>query len=110
MLRSLNELQKCAIGATDGDIGKVKDFYFDDHHWVVRYLVVNTSNWWVGHKVLIAPQWIDGVHWSDRTVAVDLSREAVKTAPPYDAAMTLDRPSEASLYTHHGRPPYWKAG
>jgi hypothetical protein len=95
---------------TDGEVGHVDELLVDEETWAIRYLVVNTSNWWVGHKVLIAPQWIAGVHWSDRTVAVDLSREAVKTAPPYDAATTLDRLSEASLYTHHGRPPYWKAG
>lgn len=109
-LRSCKAVIGYHIQATDGEVGHVDELLVDEETWAIRYLVVNTSNWWVGHKVLIAPQWIDGVSWSDRTVAVDLSREAVKTAPPYDAAMTLDRPSEASLYTHHGRPPYWKAG
>lgn len=109
-LRSCKAVIGYHIHATDGEVGHVDELLVDEETWAIRYLVVNTSNWWVGHKVLIAPQWIDGVSWSDRTVAVDLSREEVKTAPPYDAAMTLDRPSEASLYTHHGRPPYWKAG
>jgi hypothetical protein len=58
-------LERCAIGATDGDIGHGKDIYF------------NTSTWWLGNKVIIAPQWIGGRHWSDQSVAVapDLQRE-----------------------------------
>lgn len=106
-LRSCKAVIGYHIQATDGEVGHVDELLVDEETWAIRYLVVNTSNWWVGHKVLIAPQWIDGLQWSDRTVAVDLSREAVKNAPAYDAALTLDRPGEASLYTHHGRPPYW---
>ena len=110
MLRSLKALEKCAIGATDGDIGQVKDLYFDDDAWAVRYLIVNTSNWWLGHKVLIAPQWVGGVHWSDETVSVDLDRAAVKVAAAYDPSASFDRHRETSPYTHCGRPPYWKTG
>ena len=35
MLRSAKQLEGFAIGATDGPIGKVKDFYFDDEAWVI---------------------------------------------------------------------------
>ena len=38
MLRSVKDLEKCTIGATDGLLGKAQDFYFDDESWVVRYL------------------------------------------------------------------------
>ena len=109
-------LRSCAavvghhIHATDGEVGHLEGFLIDDETWAIRYLVVNTSNWWLGHKVLIAPQWVGGVHWSDETVSVDLDRSAVKAAPPYDPSAALDRPSETSLYTHYGRPPYWSAG
>ena len=53
MLRSTDDLQNFAIGATDGHIGHVKDFYFDDDAWVIRYLVVDTGSWLSGRKVLI---------------------------------------------------------
>ncbi|MBE0473600.1 PRC-barrel domain-containing protein [Rhodoferax sp.] len=92
------------IHATDGEVGHVEGFLIDDETWAIRYLVVNTSNWWLGHKVLIAPQWIGGVHWSDELVTVDLNREAVKAAPTYDPSTGLDRQRETSLYTHYGRP------
>jgi len=55
MLRSMNDLEDCAIRATDGIVGHVKDFYFDDKAWVIRYLVVDTGPWLLSRKVLISP-------------------------------------------------------
>lgn len=108
-LRSCKTVVGYHLHAADGDVGHVEGFLVDDETWAIRYLVINTSNWWLGHKVLISPQWIGGVHWSDQTVSVDLGREAVKTAPPYDPSAHLDRQRETGLYTHYGRPPYWQA-
>lgn len=106
-LRSCNEVVGYHIDVSDGDIGHVEGFLVDDETWAVRYLVVDTSNWWGGHKVLIAPQWIRDVDWADAKVAVDLTRQAVKDAPPYDPSAALDREHEQRLYEHHGRPGYW---
>ena len=33
------------LESLDGEIGKVEEFYFDDHHWTIRYLVADTGNW-----------------------------------------------------------------
>ena len=74
------------IQATDGDIGHVQGLLVDEETWAIRYIIVDTSNWWLGHQVLIAPQWIRDVSWSDATVSVDLTHQAVKDAPPYDSA------------------------
>jgi hypothetical protein len=106
-LRSCHAITGYHIHATDGDIGHVAGFLVDDETWAIRYLVVDTSNWWVGHKVLIAPPWIKGVHWSDETVAVDLSRESIKKAPPYESTSDWGRDQELTLYRHYGRSGYW---
>jgi len=106
-LRSCKAVTGYDIHALDGEIGHVSGFLVDDESWAIRYLVVDTSNWWVGHKVLIAPPWIKGVHWADQSVAVDLSREAIQNAPPYDAALDWGRDQELMLYRHHGRRGYW---
>ena len=95
------------IHATDGDIGHVEDFIVDDRTWAIRYLVVNTSNWWVGHSMLIAPPWIRAVDWSTETVSVDLARHAIKAAPKYDAVAQFTREQEQALYEHYGRTGYW---
>jgi hypothetical protein len=106
-LRSCNAVTGYHIHATDGDIGHVSGFLVDDDTWAIRYLVIDTSNWWVGHKVLIAPSWIKGVHWSDQTVSVDLRRQSIKNAPTYEPTSNWDREQELSLYRYYGRTGYW---
>jgi hypothetical protein len=95
------------IQATDGDIGHVEGLLVDEKTWAIRYFVVNTSNWWLGHQVLIAPQWIQEVSWSDSTVSVNLTQQAVQDAPRYDSAAPPDRAQEMGIYEHYGRPGYW---
>jgi hypothetical protein len=106
-LRSCKEVMKYHIHATDGDIGHVHSMLVDEETWAIRYLIVDTSNWWLGHQVLIAPQWIQDVSWPDAKVSVDLSRRAVQDAPPYDSAARLDRHQEAGIYKHYQRDIYW---
>lgn len=110
MLRTLKELHDYTIGAVDGVIGHVKDLYLDDEAWAVRYLIVDTSNWWLGHQFLVAPQWIEGVSWAERTVSVKLTRQAVKDAPAFEPTGSLTREDEARLYEHYSRTGYWTAG
>ena len=106
-LRSCKAVTGHHIEATDGEIGHVEDFLLDDETWAIRYIVVDTSNWWLGHKVLVAPRWIRSVSWLDGTVSVDLTRQAVKDAPPYDPVAHLDRQQEMGIHEHYGRPGYW---
>ncbi|MHB8455619.1 MAG: PRC-barrel domain-containing protein [Acidiferrobacterales bacterium] len=106
-LRSGKVVMKYHIHATDGEIGHVQDLLVDEETWAIRYIIVDTSNWWLGHQVLIAPQWIQDVSWPDATVSVNLTRQAVKNAPPYTSAAPLDREQEVGIYKHYGRPSYW---
>jgi hypothetical protein len=95
------------VHATDGDIGHVQGLLIDEKTWSIRYMIVNTSNWWLGHEVLIAPEWIDEMNWATSKVSVDLTRQAVKDSPAYDSANILDRREEADIYKHYGRDGYW---
>jgi hypothetical protein len=106
-LRSCNVVMTYNVEASDGDIGHVDGMLVDEETWAVRYLIVNTSNWWLGHHALIAPEWIDDVRWSDATVSVNLTRQAVKDAPRYDPADPFDRDQELGIHEHYGRPAYW---
>jgi hypothetical protein len=106
-LRSCNAILKYHIHATDGDIGHVAGLLVDDETWAIRYVIVDTSNWWLGHQVLVAPQWIRDVSWSECNVTIALSRDALKDAPPYDGTSPLDRGKEIELFGHYGRPGYW---
>lgn len=76
--------------------------------WAIQCLVVNTSHWWHGHKVLIAPEWIAEVSWPDRIVSVDLEQAAVRKSPHYESTQQLNREREEALYEHYGRVAYWR--
>jgi hypothetical protein len=103
-LRSSNAVIGYHIKATDGDIGHLEDLLVDDYTWAIRYLIVNTSNWWGGRRVLVAPQSIDDVSWSEAKVSVKLTRQAIKDAPPHELAAQLDRGGEDGIYEHYARP------
>lgn len=106
-LRSCKALMRYRIEATDGGVGHIQGLLVDEETRAIGYLIVETSSWWVDHQVLIAPQWIRDINWLDTTVSVELTRQGVKDALPYDSAMPLNRDQEMSLYKHHSRAGYW---
>lgn len=107
-LRSCNVVIGYHIHASDGEIGHVQGMLVDEETWAIRYLVVNTSNWWIGHQVLIAPEWIHDANWSDGMVSLNVTRQQVKDAPPYDSSFRVDRMHEVSVYKHYGNMAYWE--
>ncbi len=106
-LRSTHDVSGHHIQAADGEIGHVEDFIIDDQTWAIRYLVIDTRNWWPGKKVLVSPQWIERVSWSESTVFVNPSREAVKQSPEYTEESLLTRDYETGLHRHYNRQGYW---
>jgi hypothetical protein len=106
-LRSCNAVKGYHIKASDGEIGHVQGFLVDDLTWSIRYMIVNTSNWWMGHKVLVSPEWIENVSWAGSYVDISLDRKAVKDAPVYDEDAAFGREKELEIYNHYGRKAYW---
>lgn len=106
-LRSTDEVSGYHIQATDGEIGHIEDFIIDDETWTIRYLIINTANWWSGKKLLLSPQWIDRVSWDESKVFVNHSRETIKRSPEYtdESLLTLDY--ETKLHLHYNRQGYW---
>jgi hypothetical protein len=100
-LRSYNAVKQYHLHAIDGDIGHVDEFLIDEQSWAIRYLIVNISNWWVGHQVLVAPRRIGEVCWSSAKVTVSLSRQEVKDAPTYASDLTPGLETETGVYTRH---------
>jgi hypothetical protein len=77
----------------------------DERSWAIRWLIVNTSNWWLGHAVLVAPASITYVSWAESTISLGLTRQEVKTSPPYDPAVPLEAERESEFRRHYeGRP------
>ena len=106
-LRSTHDVSGYFIQAADGEIGHVEDFVIDDETWAIRYLVVATRNWWPGKKVLISPQWIERVSWTESKVFIKLTREAIKQSPEFTEESLITRDYEAGLYRHYNLRSYW---
>jgi hypothetical protein len=108
-LRSTNAVAGYEIQARDDSIGHVQDFIFDDETWAIRYLVVDTSNWWpLGRKVLIGVNWADGIDWATRKVFVRLTREQVEASPVFEDVGSIHREYEMRLHQNYQRPGYWQ--
>jgi hypothetical protein len=108
MLRSVNEILGYKIGAQDGDMGTVDDFYFDDREWIIRYLVADTRRWLPGRQVLISPVELGEPQWNDRILQVSLSKDQIKESPEVDADLPVSRQKEAEMVAHFGWIPYWE--
>lgn len=107
MLRTFSDLKRMSIGATDGEIGHVRDAYFDDQHWTLRYLVVNPGSWLTGRWVLISPWAIRDVNWQAQRVDVALTRVQVRNSPGMDADKPVSRQYETEYSDYYGYPYYW---
>ncbi|HEY8608215.1 MAG TPA: PRC-barrel domain-containing protein [Noviherbaspirillum sp.] len=107
MLHSLKTLDGFVIGARDGNLGRVKDIYFDDSHWTVRFLEVDTGGLMGGRRVLISPHAVIAVDWEGAEVTVDLTRQQVHDSPGIDSAVPVARQHEAAIFNYYGYPYYW---
>ena len=106
-LRSTYNVSDYQIQAKDDDIGHVEDFIIDDETWAIRYLIIDTKNWWPGKKVMVSPKWIERVSWSESKVFVNLTRENIKLSPEYMEESLLTRDYETKLHQHYNRQGYW---
>lgn len=109
MLRSVNDLEGYAIEASDGKVGKVIEFYFDDEKWTVRYLVADTGGWLTGRKVLISPSALGDIDWDSRQLHVDMPKKRVENSPDIDTDKPVSRQHERAYYDYYSYPYYWAA-
>jgi sporulation protein YlmC with PRC-barrel domain len=110
MERNTSGLTGYQLEATDGEIGEVTDFYFDDETWTIRYLVVKTGGWLSGRKVLISPAAVVHKDLGPALIGVNLTQEQVRTSPDIDTDKPVSRQKQALLNQHHFWENYWGSG
>ncbi len=110
MHRNIKSLTGFTMGATDGEIGKVKEFYFDDHTLTIRYLIVETGSWLNHRKVLIAPEALLKPDWEHEIFPVNLTKEQIKNSPDIDTEQPVSRQHEIEMYDYYPWTSYWGAG
>jgi len=108
MLRRVEELNDYKLNARDGEIGKVKEFYFEDEHWSVRYLVADTGGWLSDRRVLISPQALSPVRWSDGVIPTNLTKQQIEASPSLDSDKPVSRQFEEAYHGYFGWPRYWQ--
>lgn len=106
-LHSVRGLDHIAVVARDGDVGTIDDVFFDDEKWAVRYLVVDTGDWFVRRDVLVSPIAARRIDWPLRTLHADLTRQQVCDSPGIDTTQPVSRQHEAELHRHYGYSYYW---
>jgi uncharacterized protein YrrD len=108
MLLNLKKIAGHKITASDGDIGSVKDFYFDDKTWAIRYLVADTGTWLTGRQVLLAPYSFGKFDAVGKTLHVNLTRKQIENSPSIDTHRPVSRQYEENYYGYYGWPTYWE--
>lgn len=107
MLRNAKTLERHELLARDGTIGHVKDLYFDDQQWSVRYFVVDAGSWLLSRHVLISPLAVGLPDWEKKVLPVSLTKEQVKNSPGIDTEKPVSRQHETTLSDYYGWPYYW---
>lgn len=110
MKHRIDSLVGFTIGGTDGEIGKVKEFYFDDITWTIRYLIVETGSWLFGRKVLISPEAVLTPDWEGKVFPVNLTMEQITNSPLIDTEKPVSRQHEIELYNYYPWTGYWGGG
>ena len=100
-LRSADEVMGHHVDASDGSIGRVEDFIIHDEHFHVQYVVIDTSPWWFGGKILFPTDRILTVSWPGRLITLDASRSEVKAAPHWDHAKPVCKTYAGCINEHY---------
>lgn len=107
MLFKATTLHGYKLAGLDGDIGKVKDLYFDDQRWAIRYLVADTGTWLLANKVLISPYALKSVEMTKKDISVNLTKKQIENSPPLSSHKPVSRQFEDDYYGYYGWPAYW---
>jgi hypothetical protein len=108
MLQSIKQLYGEKLGASDGEIGRVKDFYFDDQNWAVRYLVADTGTWLTSRQVLLSPHAIGKLYEDGKVMLVNLTRKQIEDSPAIETHKPVSRQFEEEYHSYYGWPYYWE--
>ncbi len=107
MLLRTSRLEKSHLRATDGRIGKIETFLFDEEQWVLRYILAKYGFAFLSRRVLISPMSVTGALRDSEAIAVGLTRKQIKNAPPADLAQPVSRKKEAQFLSYYRMPAYW---
>ena len=104
MLHPVSRFRGFAVEAIDGEIGRVEDVYFEDRHWTVREVVVDTTGGLGRPHVLVPSTVFRAIDWSARRVVAGLSGDAIRRSPDVGVGQPISRRDEHAILQHYGLP------
>jgi hypothetical protein len=107
MIRTIKQISGRTLAARDGHIGTVKDLFFDDASWQVRYFVVDARSDWDRRTVIVSPEVVHPVDWTGDNLPVDLTMDQVRNSPGVQTDEPVSRRQEEELRRYYGWPMYW---
>lgn len=107
MFRDLKTLTGSVVVATDGEIGKITDFLFNDQSWTIKYLVVDVKRWLTRRDVVLAVSAVQEIDWNNRTFQIRVTKEQVRESPLIDSAEPVSRQQEIAMEAYFGRLACW---
>ena len=107
MFIAATTLRGYQLEGLDGPMGKTSDFYFDDRHWTVRYLVAETGRWLTERQVLISPYALVGATLDKKQITVNLTQKQIHDSPSLDTDKPVSRQYEEDYHAYYGWPTYW---
>jgi hypothetical protein len=82
MLLLTKQIEGAVVEASDGKLGKLVDFLFDDRDWSIKNLVLDAGTWLNSRRVTLPPDLIQRKDWADhRLMITGLTREQVVKSP-----------------------------
>jgi sporulation protein YlmC with PRC-barrel domain len=106
----ISNLFGLSVKATDGEVGIVQDFYFDDQTWIIRYLVIKTGDWLSGRKVLLSPFSLVNKSGKPTSFTVSLTKEQIRNSPDINTDKAVYRQQEIQLAEYYPGLDYWGKG
>ena len=107
MLSKVGTLKSYKLDGRDGEVGKISEFFFDDRHWAIRYLVADTGNWLTGRQVLISPYALVALNKDRQNIEIDLTKKQIENSPSLNTDEPVSRQFESAYYGYYGWPEYW---
>ena len=108
MVHDLADLYEASVRGTDATIGRVRDFFFDDRSWAVRYVLVDVRNWMVRHDVVIPVESVSLIDWDTKSLDVQLTQDQLRASPGLDARKPVSRQQEIAVRKFYRWPDYWR--
>ena len=108
MLIKAKTLKGYTLDSLDGEIGKVKEFYFDDKYWVIRYLVGDTGKWLTDRIVLISPYALVAVIKEKQHIDINLTKKQIENSPSLNSDKPISRQFEEAYFGYYRWPIYWE--